>query len=378
MGLKPGFRFVPSDEELVTYLREKVYGGGEARSDRVVLAECDIYGDKEPWEIWDENGGLMVNIKAGEDLYLFTKLKKASVNGPNFSRRVGYGTWSGANSVSVAGGVAHKKHFTYENNGCTMHHGEWIMHEYSLVDGGVEYVLCRLRRKINKKTNQIKSKSMSTSQTRNLPHDNDQEIMIKKQRLEAESHQDPITIHNASLVEDLQYNLRSKTNNIENIIHYQQLSDNDNVINMQDRMQLDGVFQSNTATISTPSFDHVCDFRESSSTSGLENFAEDLENLLDIDDDHGNISSSKSSSSTGISENDHILKSLFESHEELEELEKILPVDYSQLNLLSEEEVMNGIIMDIDDDHAKSTTWAHVSHQMDDYQVEEQDNSNAS
>lgn len=209
MELKPGFRFVPSDDGLVASLCEKVYGGGQARSDRVVLVECDIYGDKEPWQIWDENGGLRVNIKACEDLYLFTKLKKVSVNGSNFNRQVGSGKWSGANSVDVAGGLAKKRHFTYENIGCRMHHNAWIMHEYSLVDSRAEYVLCRLRKKVKKNIKKIKHAKFVNDE------ENNQEL-IKNQRIgvESECNRDPITMQSQSHGEEQHY-LPNKTNNYQ-------------------------------------------------------------------------------------------------------------------------------------------------------------------
>ena len=136
---------MPSDEHLVTYLNEKVYGGGEARSDRVVGGECNMYGDKEPWNIWNDHGGLKLNIKAGEDLYFFTKLNKVSVNGSrNYKHRVGSGTWSNAFCRDVVGGIAKKRHFSYENEECREHHLAWIMHEYSLIDLSTDCVLCRL------------------------------------------------------------------------------------------------------------------------------------------------------------------------------------------------------------------------------------------
>ncbi|KAH7536922.1 hypothetical protein FEM48_Zijuj03G0037700 [Ziziphus jujuba var. spinosa] len=150
MELPRGFRFIPSDGDLIYFLNEKVNLG---KTTCQFLGECDMYGNKEPWEIWNDHGGL--NVKKGEDLYLFTKLKKVSVNGKRINRRVGSGTWSGANCGEVVEGVGEKRHFRYENNG-GRDHGAWIMHEYTLLHnnhhrahGDNEYVLCRLRRKIN-------------------------------------------------------------------------------------------------------------------------------------------------------------------------------------------------------------------------------------
>ncbi|KAH7538391.1 hypothetical protein FEM48_Zijuj03G0194600 [Ziziphus jujuba var. spinosa] len=177
MVLPRGFRFVPSDGDLIYFLNEKVNAG---QTTCELLGECDMYGNREPWEIWNDHGGL--SVQKGEDLYLFTKLKKVSVNGKRINRRVGSGTWSGANCGELVDGVGEKRHFRYENNG-GRDHGAWIMHEYSLLHnnhgdhGDDEYVLCRLRRKMSEAREQKRRKLMNNSNI--IIHKEDDQIHLQ-------------------------------------------------------------------------------------------------------------------------------------------------------------------------------------------------------
>ncbi|XVF07952.1 hypothetical protein REPUB_Repub06bG0183600 [Reevesia pubescens] len=83
MNIPHGYRFLPTDQELIVhYLLNKVKR--EALSSDAVI-DCEIYGDddKEPWKIFDKT--------SGEKVYVFTRLKK---NGKarRVERRVGLGT----------------------------------------------------------------------------------------------------------------------------------------------------------------------------------------------------------------------------------------------------------------------------------------------
>jgi hypothetical protein len=82
-----GFHFFPTEEELVFYyLQRKV--NGEPLPPCVVV-DCEIYGEKEPWNIFDHN--------SKESFYVFTKLKKKGKAG-RVERAVGCGTWKGERS----------------------------------------------------------------------------------------------------------------------------------------------------------------------------------------------------------------------------------------------------------------------------------------
>ncbi|EEF31406.1 transcription factor, putative [Ricinus communis] len=129
--LPPGYRFDPTDQELVLhYLLNRV--ARKPLSCQYFISEIDIYGDMEPWQIWDSLG------KADNDvLYVFTPLKKRAANGSTILRRIGSngGSWHGEDSgkeFKLNGVKWTQKRFRYENRKCKPHDGAWLMQEYSL------------------------------------------------------------------------------------------------------------------------------------------------------------------------------------------------------------------------------------------------------
>ncbi|KAJ4706779.1 putative NAC domain-containing protein [Melia azedarach] len=154
--LPVGFKFQPSDEQLVGYyLFNKISGNPIPYIDQIIR-DIDLYDTKEPWEIWESFGGL--TLEGDEDLYFFTQLKKKGVNGSRIDRKVGSGAWQGEDSANDVRSrkynrvIGSKKRFRYENNKHSKQHGCWIMHEYSL-DSCLfprnhhnQYVLCRIRK----------------------------------------------------------------------------------------------------------------------------------------------------------------------------------------------------------------------------------------
>ncbi|KAK4848970.1 hypothetical protein QYF36_019280 [Acer negundo] len=153
-----GYRFQPTDEELVTYfLFNKIFAETDDPFndvDKFSVREGDLYGSQDPCDIWNLNGG--DNLEDGQPLYLFTRLKKVSSNGSRISRRVGSGTWAGEDSgdtiISHNYVVGVKKRFRYENKK-SPDNGAWIMHEFA-VDPTLlrhhrkpdDIVLCRMKK----------------------------------------------------------------------------------------------------------------------------------------------------------------------------------------------------------------------------------------
>ncbi|KDO57427.1 hypothetical protein CISIN_1g045647mg, partial [Citrus sinensis] len=151
-----GCKFQPSDEQLVLfYLFNKISGTPAPFLDDFVRTE-NLYGNKEPWQIWRQFG--VRDLEDGEDLYFFTRLKKKSVNGSRIDRRVGTGTWQGEDAGKAVVSrnsrkkIGSKKRFRYEKDQ-SPHNCCWILHEYSLNPlqlpqnlQSSDLVLCRIRK----------------------------------------------------------------------------------------------------------------------------------------------------------------------------------------------------------------------------------------
>ncbi|TXG62811.1 hypothetical protein EZV62_009805 [Acer yangbiense] len=157
MAITVGFRFLPTDQELVTYfLFNRIFAQTDPFNDleKFSVREGDLYGSQDPWDIWNLYGG--DNLEDGQPLYLFTRLKKVSSNGSRISRRVGSGTWAGEDSGDTITSqnyvVGVKKRFRYENKK-SPDNGAWIMHEFA-VDPSLlrqhqkpeNIVLCRMKK----------------------------------------------------------------------------------------------------------------------------------------------------------------------------------------------------------------------------------------
>ncbi|KAJ4836315.1 hypothetical protein Tsubulata_004551 [Turnera subulata] len=153
-GLPPGFRFAPTDEDLVgCYLSRKVtYQNSSAFDSQPVIPECDIYGEEQPWHIFQRLG---LNIH--NDLHLFTKLKRMA-KGSRFNRKIGLtgAGWHGVDSgtpVVVGGLEATRKRFSYwktdkkqGKHDCVGQECCWTMIEYSVDSPSPsDWTLCIVR-----------------------------------------------------------------------------------------------------------------------------------------------------------------------------------------------------------------------------------------
>lgn len=135
-GTHVGFRFVPTDEELLFYYLQRKVNGESLPSD--VVTDCNIYGGKEPWKIFDKN--------SNETFYVFSKLRKKSKL--RIERTVGCGTWKGQNSTKIMDCeklVGSKEMFIFEAREKAMAvNGHWIMHEFSLAKEKVSFMYVHL------------------------------------------------------------------------------------------------------------------------------------------------------------------------------------------------------------------------------------------
>lgn len=167
LNLPPGFRFHPTDEELVVhYLCKKAT---YQRLPVPIIAEVDLY-KHDPWELPDKA------LFGQREWYFFTPRDRKYPNGSRPNRAAGKGYWkaTGADKPVVPKGSTRalgikKALVFYSGKAPRGTKTDWIMHEYRLADtnrgpnkkGSLrldDWVLCRLYNKKNswEKTQQQK------------------------------------------------------------------------------------------------------------------------------------------------------------------------------------------------------------------------------
>ncbi|XP_021288334.1 NAC domain-containing protein 67-like [Herrania umbratica] len=136
----PGFRFAPTDDQLILhYLSNKVKG--ELLPSEAVT-DCEIYGhqDKEPWKIF--------SMTSPRKFYVFTKLKNKG-KGKRIERTAGRGTWKGQRTDPVKDSdgnhIGFKKLFVFEGRCQTM--SMTLAHARVSLLTQSDYVLCAIRNK---------------------------------------------------------------------------------------------------------------------------------------------------------------------------------------------------------------------------------------
>ncbi|KAI3769249.1 hypothetical protein L6452_00350 [Arctium lappa] len=168
LSLPPGFRFYPTDEELlVQYLCRKVAGHDFSLQ---IIADINLYSF-DPWE-------LPSKAMFGEkEWYFFSPRDRKYPNGSRPNRVAGSGYWkaTGTDKVITTGGrrVGIKKALVfYVGKAPKGNKTNWIMHEYRLSEpprktGSTrldEWVLCRIYKKNSSAQKQV-SGGPSTEQS---------------------------------------------------------------------------------------------------------------------------------------------------------------------------------------------------------------------
>lgn len=160
--LSLGYRFHPTDEELINYLKNFVLHGVLPPRDFIKVA--DLFEDLEPWE-----------IMAGSEektRYFLSRLKRFKNSTKKFSRTVGKGTWKGQNSGNpIEDGlkknttIGYKRSLKYKSdNEKDENNDKWLMKEYFLPDEyfrksnkNYAFVICKIK---EKKKNEKKNKGV--------------------------------------------------------------------------------------------------------------------------------------------------------------------------------------------------------------------------
>ncbi|KAK6124551.1 hypothetical protein DH2020_041699 [Rehmannia glutinosa] len=154
MTLPPGFRFHPTDEELVAYYLDRKINGGIIELE--VIPEVDLY-KCEPWDLPDKS------FLPSKDMewYFYSPRDRKYPNGSRTNRATRSGYWKATGKdravQSQKRAVGMKKTLVYYRGRAP--HGirtDWVMHEYRLIEsasGGTgsslkdSYALCRVFKK---------------------------------------------------------------------------------------------------------------------------------------------------------------------------------------------------------------------------------------
>ncbi|RZC11667.1 NAC transcription factor 29 [Glycine soja] len=135
--LPPGFRFHPSDEELIVhYLRNKVTSSPFPTS---FIAEIDLY-NYNPWEL----PSLCKALFREDEWYFFTPRDRKYPNGVRPNRAAASGYWKAIGtdkpiftSCGIKSIVVKKALVFYKGRPPKGSKTDWIMHEYRLHDSTI-------------------------------------------------------------------------------------------------------------------------------------------------------------------------------------------------------------------------------------------------
>ncbi|KAJ4970107.1 hypothetical protein NE237_003206 [Protea cynaroides] len=158
----PGFRFSPTDEELISYYLKRKIDGLEQSVQ--VISDVDICGC-EPWDL----PGKAI-IPSDHEWYFFCPRGKRYPNGSQTKRatKVGYWKATGKERAVKSGSnlIGTKRTLVFHiGRAPEAERTHWIMHEYSIKGKGRDsFVVCRLRKKIVGSVNDDSSNSNSVGQ----------------------------------------------------------------------------------------------------------------------------------------------------------------------------------------------------------------------
>ncbi|XP_010434593.1 PREDICTED: NAC domain-containing protein 86-like [Camelina sativa] len=169
-SLPPGFRFHPTDEELIGYYLSRKVEGLEIELEVIPVIELYKF---DPWELPDKS------FLPNRDLewFFFCPKDKKYQNGSRTNRATKAGYWKATGKdrkitcKSSRGIIGYRKTLVfYEGRAPLGDRTNWFMHEYRLCDDDLSqkslnckgpFVICRVTKKNELKTNSISLKNKS-------------------------------------------------------------------------------------------------------------------------------------------------------------------------------------------------------------------------
>ncbi|ONK60942.1 uncharacterized protein A4U43_C08F24360 [Asparagus officinalis] len=162
--LPPGFRFRPTDRELIGFfLKRKIAASSSsvAAAPSSLIKDFDVYST-EPWNLPSDS---FLSQSDEKEMYFFSPRHPTSTSAKRVNRTAGCGFWYGsAGDTTIMIGtevIGYKTQLTFKTRGKEKKktNGDWIMHEFHLHSSSDDtvfddMVLCRIYMKKGKKSSQ--------------------------------------------------------------------------------------------------------------------------------------------------------------------------------------------------------------------------------
>lgn len=197
-SIYPGFRFSPTDEELISYyLKKKIEGSKECVG---VIAEVEI-NKFEPWDLPAKSV-----IRSNNEWFFFSPRGRKYPNGSQSKRATESGYWKATgkerNVKSGSSIIGTKRTLVFHTGRAPKgERTEWIMHEYNMAGRSQDsLVICRLRRNSEFRLNDSPRLSSSSNQRQMSPKGNGNLSLSDRTRA-ATSSKEHSTSHSSHSVE---------------------------------------------------------------------------------------------------------------------------------------------------------------------------------
>ncbi|KAM5550769.1 hypothetical protein ABKV19_027222 [Rosa sericea] len=144
LGMK--MSFIPTDSQLIRFILHD-------SAPNFIITDCDLFGQEEPWEIWDRYLGFLNQYNPDELYFFMPSLKKLSPNGGSrISRTIGGGSWTQKEPIKFVcddddegRSIGVKRKLRYHNQGSDQHL-QWCLDEYTSVEVANSCAIFRLRK----------------------------------------------------------------------------------------------------------------------------------------------------------------------------------------------------------------------------------------